>query len=309
MTHSIPFVYLTSQPYSGSTLVSFLLNAHPKIATVGEMTGIVGGQDAASYRCSCGSLIGECGFWSRIVLAMERRGHHFDPKDFDTRIQSGAHAVSRRLISGSLRFSALEDLRDGIVRLLPKHTERLRQLTDRNIALAQAVLEVTHKDVWFDASKNHMAIRYFRDRPELNFRVIHLVRDVRGASASMRKHSPGLPWRRAVDSWVRGNANMERHVRLLPRDHWMRIRYEDVCKRPQEFVNRVTQFCGLTSSCIETRWSSVEHHILGNRMRLGSTGEIRADETWRKTLTLAEQNYAIRRAARLHQRYGYTETH
>ena len=59
------FIYITSASFSGSTLLTFLLNTHPEIATIGEMKG--DSMDVERYRCSCGDPIGRCPFWQRLV--------------------------------------------------------------------------------------------------------------------------------------------------------------------------------------------------------------------------------------------------
>src|SRR5688572_27934431 len=90
----LSFVYLTSSPFSGSTLFSFLVNSHPQIATVGEMTGPIASQDPDKYRCSCGEKIRECTFWLQITAKMVSRGFVFDPGRFDTRMRLGSGPYS-----------------------------------------------------------------------------------------------------------------------------------------------------------------------------------------------------------------------
>jgi len=53
----LKYVYLTSSGYSGSTLLSFMLGAHPCIATVGELSNSIENNDPDNYRCSCEKLI------------------------------------------------------------------------------------------------------------------------------------------------------------------------------------------------------------------------------------------------------------
>ena len=304
---TIPFVYLTSAPFSGSTLFSFLVNTHPMIATVGEMTGPVRSTDPASYKCSCGRKIRECGFWRRVAEQMAARRFLFEPGYFDTRIRLGSSSVAHRILSGSLRTTRLEDFRSEVLRLWPIQEQRLQYLVRRNMALAESILEVTGKPIFFDASKDPMAIRLFMSQSDVDLRVVHLVRDVRGASLSRSKNRGEKNWRRNVKAWVRTNYTIERQLERLQTDRWTRVRYEDLCRDPAATLNRFFEFCGLAPHSGSHDFHAREHHVVGNRMRLASVGQIQLDDGWRRSLTLEELRWAERIAGSMQTRYGYPE--
>ena len=77
----IDFVYIASPSYSGSTLLTFLLAAHPEVASIGELKASAMG-DADAYTCSCGAPIRRCPFWRRVCDELARRGLDFDLDDF-----------------------------------------------------------------------------------------------------------------------------------------------------------------------------------------------------------------------------------
>ena len=54
------FVSIETSSYSGATLLAFLLGAHPQIATIGEMDGLIPRENPDEYFCSCGQLIKRC---------------------------------------------------------------------------------------------------------------------------------------------------------------------------------------------------------------------------------------------------------
>jgi hypothetical protein len=303
----IPFVYLTSPPFSGSTLFSFLVNTHPQIATVGEMTGLVKSKDPETYRCSCGQLIRKCGFWLQVAEQMTSRQFAFDPGFFDTRIRLGNSNLAQRILSNSLKSSVLEHLRSRALKLWPRQHQRLQYLLDRNKALAASILQVTGRPVFFDASKNPMAIQHLSSQPDIDLRVVHLARDVRGTSLSRRTNGRETNWRRAVNDWVRANRTIERQLRTLSPNRWIRIRYEDLCRAPEVTLNRFYEFCGVVPHGLPQTFDSVEHHIVGNRMRLAGAGQIRLNESWRRVLTLDEQACAEKLAGAIQARYGYPE--
>lgn len=305
MNERMPFVYLSSSPYSGSTLFSFLVNTHPQVATVGEMTGLVTSEDPDTYQCSCGQQIRKCDFWRQVTEQMALRQFAFDPGFFDTRIELGDSQFAKRILNTSFKSRTLEALRDRMLVFWPRQRQRLDYLVARNKALAASVLQVTGKAVFFDASKTPTVIRHLYREPDINLRAVHLVRDVRGASLSRRKNQGETNWNRVVKAWVRANRNIERQLERLPPDKWIRIRYEDLCTAPSETLARFFEFCGLAAHNILGDFHSVEHHIVGNRMRLTRVGQVRLDEGWRSALTFGEQTCAAALVGTMHARYGY----
>ena len=65
----IDLVYIASPSYSGSTLLTFLLNAHRDVATMGELKW--GPIDLETYCCSCGELLTACPFWQDVARRVE----------------------------------------------------------------------------------------------------------------------------------------------------------------------------------------------------------------------------------------------
>jgi hypothetical protein len=301
----LEFVYLTSPPFSGSTLFAFLANTHPEIATVGEMTGIIAAADPESYECSCGLRIVSCPFWSSVSDGMARRGFAFSPTEFDTKL--ALDGTAGRLLKSSLPSVLLEDMRDAVLRTIPATGRRLRYLVARNKALARSILEVSGKRVFLDASKSPYIIRFLRTEPDVQLRVVHLVRDVRGTSYSRLKNKGETDWNATVSKWIRMNHVIERQLGRLPTDSWIRIRYEDLCNDPVDTMNRFFEFCGVDAGGTDIDLHSQVHHIIGNRMRLQSSRQITVDESWRRELPSSKQYQAVKLAAFLHARYGYAQ--
>lgn len=269
------------------------------------MTGLVPAQDPDAYLCSCHKPIRQCPFWMLVKEHMLAKGHNFDPGNFGTRFRLGNTSLTKQLSSGSLRSTLLEDLRDGIIDLWPVMRRRLGDVVARNKALADSILRASGKQVFFDASKDPMAIRHFERDADIRLQVVHMVRDVRGVALSRIKNRGEMNWNRAVSAWLRMNRSIDRELRRVPEATWIRIRYEDLCRDPTGTMNRFFQFCGLDDHDVGCNFSSEEHHIVGNRMRLTSISAIRLDETWRRTLTSVEVERASRIAGSLHRKYGY----
>ena len=286
----IPFVFLTSHAFSGSTLTSFLLGMHPEIATVGELTGPARRLDLSSYPCSCGRLFQEDPFWQAVTTAVNQYGLSYALNSYlDTRFELSQNSAVQRLLAGSFRSTALEQLRDGLLfTLWPTQKQRLRETAVRNEYFARAILQVTGKSIFLDTSKDPMRIRYLQMAPNIDLYVIHLVRDVRGVVASVMSRHPDVDVKGAVQSWLAREKNIERQLAALPANRRMQLRYEALATDPLSTINNVLHFLGAKPFDVLGDYRESEHHILGNRMRKRQSSEIKLDEKWRTALSEAQ---------------------
>src|SRR5215207_6667155 len=113
------FLSIQTSAFSGATLLAFLLGAHPQIATVGEMSGLIGREDTEVYLCSCGQRIKECGFWCAVGAAMRARGFEFHVARFDTEFVMSEPRWVQLLRIASFKYSTLNRLRDRLFQAWP----------------------------------------------------------------------------------------------------------------------------------------------------------------------------------------------
>src|SRR5690606_37344402 len=111
------FAYIASPSFSGSTLLTFLLNAHPDVCTVGELKA--GMPDGYNYVCSCGVPLGQCDFWQRVIDAHRRTGRNFDLNDFGMRFERQPHRWVGKILGAGVRGPLLEWVRDTAIACLP----------------------------------------------------------------------------------------------------------------------------------------------------------------------------------------------
>ncbi len=260
---------------------------------------------APDYACSCGAELRACAHWAAVGRAMQRRGHAFDPLRWDVRFDLGRRPWSRFLLSRSLRSNRLDEARDRLVAALPGPGARLRELRARNAALAASLLEVSGRPVLADASKHPVRARFLSRLPEVELRVLHLVRDAPGLVSS-RMANQGFSLDSSIRFWNRGAAQAERLVAALPGGRTLRVRYEDLCRDPHAELGRIAGWAGVAPFPAEVRWREGDHHIVGNRMRLADAREIRLDERWRERLAPAQVDEVLRRTGSWRTRLGYT---
>jgi hypothetical protein len=290
------YVFLASSPYSGSTLLSFLLAAHPQVATISDVSGTrrVGHMD--TFGCSCGELMRSCPFWAQL---RERAAAHgmadLDLADFRAGFDTAGRGALHRIQARSLRWPALERARDrALAPLGVPHA--MREAAVRSWALANVVMDIAGADAFVDASKERLRIRYLERYLPVRPRVIHLVRDVRGVvESTLRRAKRSDPAERIARNWARTNRSIGQQLDELPADRRLRIRYEDLCRDVSGTLKQAFEFIGVDSAA-ELAPIGQGQHMLGNQMRLVAPADVQLDERWREALA-ADVRAAVLQAA------------
>ncbi len=295
-------LYILSHSYSGSTLLTLLLAAHPKIATVGELKASAMG-DIETYRCSCGALLNECEFWRQVQHGMQERGASFSLANIGTHFNNGGRAF-RRLIQLCVRHPMCALLSSITLDVLPSYKRRVMTIMDQNRLLIDVITTIQGGRVFLDGSKDPARLNQFLARSLWKIKVIHLVRDGRGVVNSYMKHYR-VDTRAAAREWVSAERECDRVLSRLSPSNVLTITYEDLCGDPQAVVGRILTFVGLDQTLQGTRSSASGFHILGNKMRLDSTGSIAVDETWKKDLRSEDLDVFEAMAGARNRRHGY----
>ncbi|NOX75394.1 MAG: sulfotransferase [Gammaproteobacteria bacterium] len=282
-------LYLTSSSFSGSTLLAFLLNAHPEITTVSEMIGWQYGQDEI-FDCSCGKALPDCPFFRNIARAFQENGIPFDFRQFGTGYSLvGSETLNRYLTEclPLIRNSPLERVRDALVMAVPTFAKTLKQQDFANRTFINTALKYSHSSVFIDASKDPHRMRHLSRINEFDLRVLYLVRDPRGVSRSTMKTRK---WdaARAIEWWIRDQQNILRisteFSSVLP------IYYEDLCDAVDDTLGEIHRFVDLQAETFCGDFMASEHHILGNSMRLTGQSNIQKNERWREELSRSDIN-------------------
>ncbi|MBI4787793.1 MAG: sulfotransferase [Chloroflexi bacterium] len=299
------FVGIETTSYSGATLLSFLLNAHPRIATIGEMDGLIL-KNPEQYTCSCGQPIQQCEFWQAMTREMAARGFDFDLHDFRNEFILGGPEFLQRLRAGSFGNRTLDSIRDLALRTLPGERRQFQQLVARNMAFVASALKITGKTIFVDTSKDHLRARALKMLSPYDVRVIHLVRDPRGVTASKLRRGSKLDARNTARQWVRLHTRLQKGLGAEMGSKYIRVRYEDLCREPRAVLKSLYAFCGADAEFEPSDFKSSPHHVVGNPMRLEKMSVIKLDERWRELLTAEQQQVVWHVAGKLGAQYGYT---
>jgi len=297
----IPYVYILGLAHSGSTLLSFLLNAHPAIVSVGEVQFIhplipLRWQVKQDY-CSCGQSIYNCSFWNRALAGMAARGFGLDAPDFFGQF---SHFQGQSL-SSRIRLRFKESLQNKILK--PNFVTAQTKLA----AFTESVLDVTGKSILLDSSKTPAHAQLLQQNPALNVRFLNLYRDARGVLYSWRKHMPEVSLPILVLMWHYREEIRKHMLRKLSADRVLDVKYEDLCTSPKVTLSRIFEFLNVAENDVTSGYkSTAEHHILGNSMRRSLDETIRLDEAWRVALSpKARQFYMLSGLLHRNKQNGY----
>ena len=320
----IRLLYILAASHSGSTLLAMLLNAHPEICTVGELKATALG-DADRYRCSCRRRIRECPFWTAIVREMAESGFDFDIAASNTDFRSGASPYVLKLLRPLYRGGALECVRDALLQVSPSWRARLPRIQSTNATLMRGVLSQARKRVIVDSSKIGIRLKFLLRNPELEIKVIRLVRDGRAVSLTymdpanfadaQNAELRGGGWRRervreTPDPTGRPRmAQEQRRSRGVAQGHnasrRIEVRYEQLCLEPARTLTRIFEFVGVAPDPVNLDFRSVEHHVIGNGIRLDDSSRIRMDDAGSHTSPNTQLAAFDREAGRLNASLGY----
>jgi hypothetical protein len=109
----------------------------------------------------------------------------------------------------------------------------------------------------------------------------------------------------AAYEWRRSNEEAEAAIRDVPDDRFIEVRYEELCASPEKTMARLFAFLGVQPINNTLAFRNVEHHVVGNGMRLDDVTEIRLDERWREELTADDLEQFDAVAGDLNRKLGY----
>ncbi|MEL0660705.1 sulfotransferase [Psychromonas arctica] len=319
-------VYLAAASHSGSTMTAMLLGAHPDLCSVGELKAAnLGHRD--SYLCSCKTLVGECGFWQGVTEKMSAKGHDFCISDAGTDIRVGASPYVLRLLKPLVRRSLVELIRDILLDLSPVWRKQLPYLQKRNADYARSIAEQAKVDTVVDSSKIGIRLKYLLKNPNLDVKVIWVVRDGRGVSLAYKnpsefadaknpklrgggagktqEHGRGIEV--GAHEWVRCNQETEAVLATMPKEKWIQVHYEDICNNTEQTLDNLFEFIGVDPTKKRLDFKTVEHHVVGNGMRLDDSEVIKLDDRWKTQLSDTELVKFYEIAGLYHKKMGYLE--
>jgi hypothetical protein len=302
-------VFLGGLGRSGSTLIERILGQLPGVCAVGEVVHLWQRGLEWDERCGCGRPFSACPFWQAVGEQAFGGWRRVDP------------GLVRDLAARVDRTRYIPAL--AAPRLARAVAARAERYAGYYAAVYAAVAAVSGAGTVVDSSKNASLAYLLRRHPDLDLRVVHVIRDSRGVAYSWTKHvtrpeatadQPEMhrypPWHAAL-LWDAQNAACTLLGRLgTPTE---RVRYEELLADPVGTVDRLCGFLGLPAGGHLGRFLAPDsvrlepaHTVSGNPMRFQTgTVPLRPDDAWRRQLPAADRRLVSALTLPLLLRYRY----
>ena len=299
MTTTVLYVGGTGR--SGSTVLANLIGEAPGCVSVGEVRFLWERGVLENRLCGCGEHFADCPYWTAVLAEAFPQGMPVPTAVIDR-------------IRNRTQMRQLPTLLAG--------RQQLGDLADVLVPLYRAIANVAGADVVVDSSKLPTYAALLDAVPDLDVRMLHLVRDPRAAAFSWRrvKDLPDKGARTTMERrgalksaglWSVWNSSLEILWRGRP-EAYHRMAYEDFVTNPAGELRDAmaslqitgepwTALTGPTTAKVSTH-----HTVAGNpaRLRQGSV-TLRLDDEWIDAMAPRDQRTVEVLTGRLRERYGY----
>jgi len=305
----VPVLYIGGWGRSGSTLLAHVLAEVPGFVSVGELRYVWQAGPEGNELCGCGLEFDECPFWTAVGEEAFGGWENIDVNEV------------LALESAVLRHRNVPLLLMG--KLAPEHQRKVQRYAELTASLYRAIQKVSGAEVVVDSTKNPPYAYFLRaaQAAGLRLRVLHLVRDSRGAAHSWAK-------RMARPEITNGDAFFQEFSPLKAGVRWMEcnlafealrrlrvptvgMRYEALAADPRGELERMFAEMGEAGEHdLSAVGDSVEvagqHSVRGNPMRFAhGRQKVRTDEAWRTGMATKTRSIVVLVTWPLLLRYGY----
>ena len=301
-------LFIAGMGRSGSTLLDRMLGRAPGVVSVGEIRKFWRRAFDSNELCGCGQVILDCLFWRAVLI--DAWGGLDVPGLAEILTAEDRLTIPLRQ-AVPLRFPRV--LR-GVAR------RDFARMTQARTTLFRSVARVSGASLVIDSSKGPLYGLALGGMPELDVRVLHLVRDSRAVAHSWMRakdvpkaagQTGKMPTMRpttAARLWVTKNVQIETQWAFTGRS--MRLHYEAFVEHPDRSVSRALRFAGHEGPAPGCAPGVVElpiqHTVLGNPMRFDHGPiNVKVDDAWRQEMPRAIQRQVMRWSLPLMARYGY----
>ncbi len=306
---TVSVLYVAGLGRSGSTLLARLLGEVEGVASVGELHHIwqTGAPVAAADElCGCGRAYADCGFWPELLTAV-----------FD---------------GAAVPLERVRELHDRVsrIRRIPRLERGGGEAFEREVDAYASIWRSIYGEIArragrrlvVDASKDLGPLFALSRVPDLELRVLHLIRDPRGVAFSwsrqkrrpefvgrevyMNRHGPvAVAWR-----WTYSNLLAERSRGRVAA--FRQLRYEELIESPEATLRGICEWAGLERPKLDfvdgvtARLDRSSHLVSGNPMRFdrGSV-TLQPDTRWRTEMPKIDRALVSALTWPLRRRYGY----
>ncbi len=257
----LPVIYILGNSHSGSTLLGFLLSAHPDVVNLGELKGRTWLKERF---CSCGHPVGECAFYGNFF---ERFNN-----------------LKRNVITQIRNTRLIQFFFKKNIALNPASKEELKDFYSSVSHQVSAV--VPNARFIVDTSKSVSLLNgWLNIMPEENIKIIHLTRHTGANVSSFVKR--GAPFFKSLTGILINNRMIRRYLRKNNLNY-LEIDFNRFHGFYSEEAKKMSEFLGVEIPSTDS--VPLHHHVIGgnNRTRKSFTNKvtgIHKDEEWHQILT------------------------
>src|SRR5580704_1912373 len=304
-------LYIAGTGRSGSTVLANILGEVDGVFAAGEVRYLWQRGLKEGRLCGCGLTVRDCPVWSRVLAAA---GQLDDAERVDAIVSMLQRTGRIRNLPGVLAGSV-------VPRLDPAESHALAPARDALGDLYAAIADVTGCRVIVDSSKLPAYANVLAATPGIDLRVVHLIRDPRGAAYSWssrktladgaaRSHMEQIGPAKSAVLWDIWNLAGGVLFKGGP-DRYLRLRYEDFVSDPPGSIRAILGMVGIKDADLpfinsnEAR-TTPNHSVAGNpdRLRHGVI-TLRSDDRWRLAMKPRNRRLVSTLTSPLLLRYGY----
>ncbi|WP_170110172.1 sulfotransferase [Flavilitoribacter nigricans] len=283
----VKYIYILSQRYSGSTLLSFLLATHPEISTIGERRKFfvksIRPKGQTGLQCSCGALFQDCVYWTavreKVLARIDERALGVNETEFQLYGNKYLEKLGQEILQRAIL--------DGWPLSDHLFAGRRRNWNTFNRRLVEVILEMDNSRIFLDSSKSIEQVLYLSQIDDFDLHIIWLTRDPRAQVASSLKYNS---WS-VEEATRRWKQQMQKNQFVLDRlgIKYTTLTYEALCRDPKGEIRQLLKFVGMDPGGFSLNFRDYEQHIMGNyRMRLGQDTRIVERKDWLERLQPGE---------------------
>jgi hypothetical protein len=297
---------------SGTTVLASILDEVPGFASAGELRWLWRRGVMERRPCACGLPPEECPVWAPVV---EQTLASADGRD-RSRVLEEIVAAQDEIARPAQRLRLLRSASSATT-----SWQALGVVRDTVGTAWRAFAASTGARVVVDTSKRPHDAAVVAALPGIALYVLHVIRDPRAVAHSWRRaktftvngetRTMGTrPLPGSVSRWTSSCCGAEVLRRQVPKDRWLRMKYEDFCAAPMDSFRRIMELLGEDGPSPFEGPDVVRlnpgHIVAGNpsRFRVGEV-RIQVDEEWRTGMPRTDQELVGLATYPLRRWYGY----
>jgi len=302
-------VYIAGAGRSGSTLLAMLLGTLPGCVSVGELRHLWMRGVTLNQLCGCNRPFHDCPFWHEVG---------------DRAFGGWDAAPAARMVSLQRqvdRFRRLPSV--SMLRFAPHRRAFADEYVGVMSQVYRAISQVSGADTVVDSSKSATYALLLARMPDVDPRVVHLVRDSRAVAHSWTRmrampevsgdeqYMATFGPVKSSAVWAGNNAALDL-IDNLGGVRSTRLRYESLVRGSPAELHRLADALGLPEADVSTLRGpevplGVQHTVAGNPARFARGGIVlRPDEEWREGMAARDRRVVGFLTWPLLARYGYS---